>query len=152
MAARFHDFDAATTERDAGVNDPVVVKKFGQTWELPARMPAAVPLRVARWQAEGRDQDDLTEGETLTLAADIIPGEILNAWLAKGLDLDELGDIVGWVVQQYADRDNEAAEDAPGEATAPTEGAAAPSNSSSNDGPSSKPTSPASTESLSHVG
>lgn len=150
--ARFHDFDAATDERDTEANDPVVVKKFGQRWELPGKMPAAVPLRVARWLADGRSDDDLTEGETLTLAADVIPAEILNAWLAKGLDLEELAEIVGWVVQQYADRDNEAAEDAPGEATAPTTGAAAPSNSSSNDGPSSKPTSPANTGSLSHVG
>lgn len=135
--SRFADFDAAFAEAEAR-REPLQVRLFGQTWSLPAAMPAAVPLKVARWKAEGRSEDNLTEAELLDFAGDMIPGQVLDAWFAKGLDIEQLGPIVEWVMAQYMEAMPA------GEATAPA-GASPSSTSPSNGGDSSKPTSPAST-------
>lgn len=133
---RYADFDEAFSEEAA---EPLRIKLYGQEWELPATMPAAAVLRVTRFMAEGRDpEQDLTRAEHIDLAADLIPRETLNVWLAKGLDIDQLGNIVSWQMRQYLGAQDG---DGQGEAQAPD---GAPS-SSSNGGDSSKPTSPAST-------
>lgn len=137
MTDRYVDFDAAFSEEDA---TPLRIKLFGKEWELPATMPAAAVLRVVRWQADGRDvEQELSKSELIALAGDLVPQDVLTAWQAKGLDIDQLGHIVGWQMRQYQGllEDGEG----PGEAGAPH---GAPS-SSSNGGDFSKPTSPAST-------
>jgi hypothetical protein len=146
---RFFDFDAAWAERSAARDveqraedaGPIVLTLFGRPWELPSKLPAAGPLAVARLMADGRNVDtDLNDGELLNLATKIIPEEILHRWLGKGMDMEQLGDVIVYVLSKYMGK---AGEDA-GEAPAP-DGASA--SSSSNAGDSSKPTSLASTAS-----
>lgn len=138
---RYLDFDAAFAEE---VAEPITVKLFGEEWTLPASMPAAVPLQVSRWMAEGRADSDLTKGELINLAADIVPADILSAWRARGITSDQLGKVIMAIVATYMSGD----EASPGEAQGPAAGAPTPS---SGTGPSSKPTSPASTGSPSLV-
>lgn len=148
--ARFRDFDEAFAEQAA---EPVRVRLYGRDWELPGRLPAAAPLKIARYMGEGREQTSLTAAELLDLAADLIPRVTLDEWLARGLDIEvQLPGIIEWLLRAYMGDDavDEAAAAevvAAGEARAPEPGAEELSSSSSNGGGSSKPTSPASTES-----
>lgn len=141
MTKRFHDFDAAFAESDA---EPVEVTLYGETWTLPAAMPAAFPLTVQRYIDEGRDPNkDLTRGELLELARTLVPPEIVNAWLDRGLTVAQLMTIVGELMLDYGYVvDGEA--DASGGANAPV---GATPVSSSDTGRSSNPTSNGSTAS-----
>lgn len=140
---KFMDFDAVFAERRV---EPIRFRLLERDWELPGAMPAAVPLRIARLVAEGRGTDDLTGAEVLELAADIVPRPVLTEWLNLGLDEERLGEVIVWLVSQYVAASSTDGD--VGEAQAPAEAAGAPA-SSSNGGPSSKPTSPASTASTS---
>lgn len=140
----YYDFDAAFAERS---RKPKRMKLFGRHWHLPPALPAAAVLTVARWVREGRasldsPQATLTDAELVLLAEDLIPGETLSAWHAKGLDIEQLGPIIEWVMVQYRDQIEEALGRGGAEAPPVTEGA---STSSSADGDSSRPTSSAST-------
>jgi hypothetical protein len=150
--SRYADFDQAFAEVDA---KPLVVRLFGRDWELPATISAAAVLKVARWMADGRSDQTLTTAEALDLVADLVPADVLKDWFAKGLQIDHLGGnpkagtelgrrgVLMWLVEQYmADLPSDGA---PGEAAAPAAGP----DSSSNDGPSSNPTSGANTASTS---
>lgn len=136
---RYADFDAAFAEREREA-DPLRIRLFEQEWDLPGSLPAGVLLKLSRYMAEGRTEKDLTYAESIDLAASMIPEEILQQWIAKGISEDQLGDIVMWALRQYTGQDDE-----PGEA-AEVEAPVTPSSSSSSSvGASSKPTSPEST-------
>lgn len=140
---RFHDYDAAFAEAAA---DPIEVTLYGQVWTLPAAMPAAFPLTIQRYIDEGRDPNtDLTRGELLELARTLVPADAVNAWLARGLSIPQLMQIVGDLMVDYGYMVAPDG-DAPGEANAP---AGATPVSSSNTGRSSNATSNGSTASTS---
>lgn len=147
---RFADFDAAFGPADGDPVEPVRIRLFGHVWELPGEMPAAAPLRVSRLMADGRSEESLTDAEVLALGADLIPGQVLDAWHARGLTLQQLEQIILWLIGQYGQPTSPAG-DAQGEATPPPPmvGDGPRSSSSSNDGGWSRPTSPASTGSSS---
>lgn len=146
--ARFRDFDEAFAEQAA---EPVRVRLYGRDWELPGRLPAAAPLKIARYMGEGREQTSLTAAELLDLAADLIPRVTLDEWLARGLDIEvQLPGIIEWLLRAYMGDDavdEAAAAETAGDTPVPLDPTPVPSVSSSNGGGSSKPTSPASTES-----
>lgn len=133
MSERFADFDAAFAERDA---KPLLIRLYGRMWELPGVMPAEVPLKLARYMADGRGEDELNEPEKFDLAAALVPSDTLQAWMAKGLDAEQLGQILLWVLRQYHSPEGG---DGP-ELAAPVTGP-----SSSDTGVSSPPTSDANT-------
>jgi hypothetical protein len=138
----FIDFDAAFDERD---EPPIKVKVMGSEWELPGVMPAALPLKVARMVADGRSKDDFTVAETLSLAVDIIPKHVLDAWFDLGITVDRLGPIIERLAAMYMGKENLDPEEL---ASAMAE-ATTPPSSSSSDGPTSRATSDASTASTS---
>lgn len=139
---RFFDFDEAWSEK---TNAPIELQLLGQRWTLPGVMPAAAPLKVARLMADGREAaTDLTHAELLDIATGLIPLGTLNQWLNLGLDIEKLGEVIVWLIGQYGGPGG----DAPGEVVAPETGA---QGSSSPGGGSSKPTSPASTDSTSQA-
>lgn len=147
---KYFDYDAAFAE-EAEARRPLTRRLFGQVWELPGVPNAAVVIRLARLFADGRSEEDLTDGETLMLAADLIPGDILDQWLAKGLDVSQLAMILQDLMVAYGDflGATEEGEPSSPEASTPATG---DSTSSSAIGPSSKPTSDASTRSIFQVG
>jgi len=150
--ARFRDFDEAFAESSA---EPVVVRLFGRDWELPGRLPAAAPLKIVRYMGEGRDGTDLTAAEMVDLAVGMIPQAVLDEWLALGLDIEvQLPAIVEWLLRAYMGDDavdEAAAAETAGDTPVPLDPTPVPSVSSSNGGGSSRPTSPASTESIYQV-
>jgi hypothetical protein len=135
---RYVDFDAAFAEHDGP--PPLMVKLYGRGWALPGVAPAAGVLAASRLIEEKRSDENLSDAETLNLAVKIVPDEILQQWLAKGLTTDELATVIAWVLSKYME--SEGGE--PGEAPAPPAGAS----SSSSDGDSSKPISLESTASI----
>lgn len=148
MTVRYRDYDAAFAEANREA-PPIVIRLFGQDWELPGDLPASVVVRLTRMMADGRSEDELSVAEQMTLAMDVIPAEVLDAWLAKGLDTDQLAVILLDVVSEYGAQLDDPSSDSDGgegpEGSAPETGDTPSSNSSSPTGPLSRPTSPAST-------
>lgn len=141
---RFVDYDAAFAELDEQAK-PLTRRLFGRDWELPGVPPAAVVIRLSRLFAAGREAEDLSLGEMMALAADLIPAPVLNEWMDRGLQMEQLAIVIEDLIDAYGAQ--LAGDTTPGggavpEAEAPTTGT---STSSSPTGPSSKPTSLAST-------
>lgn len=148
-ADRFVDYDAAFAEAE-NARKPLTRRLFGRDWELPGVPPAAVLIRLSRLTADGRTDDDLTAGEQMLLAADMIPKNVLDEWLALGLDTDGLALILQDLMREYGKYFTGDSGGAVPEAEAPTGGAASTIYSAT--GVFSKPTSNATTASTSTTG
>ncbi len=135
---RFIDFDAALAESD---EQPVIVRYKGRDWELYPALPAKPVLRLLRLQAEGHGGDELSQTEMVRFMSEMVPAEVLDAWLDAGMSVDEMGRLLRAVLDAY--RGDEG--DEPGEAPGPATGRM----KSSSTGASSKQTSSASTSSTS---
>jgi len=133
---RFIDFDAALAEDE---EQPVVVRYQGRDWQLFSSLPAKPVMRLLRLQAEGAD-DDMSQAEMVRFMSELVPTDVLDAWLDAGMTVDEMGRLLRAVFAAYR-----GAEDDPGEAPRPATGRKA----SSNTGTRSKRTSAASTKSTS---
>lgn len=147
--ANYLDVDAAFLE-DEYQRSPIVVTAFGRDWSFPGVMPAIVPVRLARWDAEGKDIAKLGAAETFLLLGDLIPVETLEAWSKLGVDVltpePKVERIIEHLVRIYFERQGDitgTGDGSAGEAPAPRTGPA----DSSDTGASSKPTSDASTTS-----
>lgn len=134
--SRYIDFDAALAEAE---EQPVVVRYKGRDWRLYASLPAKPVLRLLRLQAEGQDEDALTQADMVRFMSEMVPADVLEAWLDAGLTVDEMGQLLRLVFAAY--RGGEEAGEAPRPAKGPTR--------SSTTGTRSKPTSAASTASTS---
>lgn len=155
--ARFADFDAARKERQAR-REPLSMQLFGRTWQLPATVPAETVLIVARLVADLRDEYgeldpeavanmELRDDQLIAVAESAIPGDTLRCWFDKGLELDDLGDVLRWVLEEW-DVAGEARKVVDDDPEAPAPPGATPggfASGSSTTGHSSKPTSPANT-------
>lgn len=108
---RVIDWDAAWAEEDARAEilRPLRFTLYGREWELPFALPAAIPLRLAQWQVAG--DDELTKTQLLQLAIDLFPQDYLEAWFAKGITADRLGQVIAWVIDRLMG--DEAPTDAP---------------------------------------
>lgn len=116
MTAKFHDFDAAFAEQ---AQEPLVVRIYGQDWEIPADPPAIAVLRQQRRAAAA--MDILNSGAMENLQpGDDVPPEILEilgidmdrqyrdllgddnvtAWLERGITDPQLRGIEQWVTEQ----------------------------------------------------
>lgn len=146
---RFRDFDAYWSEQE---RIPLRLKAMGKTFNLPPSLPAAVLPRLARLEAavesgETKVDSPLTLNQTEDLARAMFGPKILDELYDAGVDVEQLGDMVLWALGEYTGQDiaelakQQQEGDDEGESTAPN-GA---SQTSSNPGPSSKPTSLAST-------
>lgn len=125
--SRFHDLDAELAEEENldESGEPVIIRLFGQDWEFPVSWPAAVPILLARWMADGREFQNLTGAELLTLVSLMVPDDIMRHWQAKGISVPVLERVVHKLVSEYATGPE-------GEAEPPETGAApTPSPSSS---------------------
>lgn len=148
--SRYRDFDAYWSEQE---KVPLRFKAKGKEFTLPPSLPAAVLPRIARLEAaveagEMRSTQDLSLNQTEELARALF-GSVLDELYDLGVDVDQVGELVMWALSEYTGQDIEAlakeqaeGADAEGEAAAPEMGA---STTSSSNGPSSKPTSLAST-------
>lgn len=154
--ARHIDFDAVRKERQA---EPITITLFGKVWTLPPSVPAQTVLLVARLLSDLQDDAgdidisslELTPGAVADIAESCVPSDVLRAWFAEGLELDDLGGILTMLLTEWnvAAAARSTLEDSLPEQPAPTGASSDPSASgSSTAGTSSRPTSPASTASI----
>jgi hypothetical protein len=100
MAGRFIDFDAAREER---ADEPLVLRAYGETFELPGAMPASVLLDVVRWQEERGDDGDLTVADSVSILRRMLPEDVLDALLERpDFSTDDLSDLVRLVAGAYS--------------------------------------------------
>ena len=136
MADRFIDFDAALAEAE---ETPVVVRYLGRDWTLYASLPAKPVLRLLRMEAEGEGGREPSLSETVACLSEMVPADVLEAWLDGGMSVDAMTQLLQTVIAAY----NTGGE-ATGEAARPKTG-----RPSSGTGGRSKRTSAASTKSTS---
>ncbi|MCL4473564.1 MAG: hypothetical protein M1455_06445 [Actinobacteria bacterium] len=115
MTERYKNFDAAWQEHKG---KPLIATVLGADYELPPKLPASVVLRVIRLKNKGRNYSDLTREEIIEFAVDMIPKAVLDEWLGKGMDTDQIADIILWAFHQYQGGGGDQ-----GEVPAPTTGA-----------------------------
>jgi hypothetical protein len=123
---KYIDFDAAVAE---AAQEPVVVRYQGREWTLYSSIPARPVLRLLRLRAEGRDRGDLSQGEMMSFMAEMVPAEVLEAWLDGGMTVDEMSALLSLVTEAYN------AEDASAEGEAPAAAAESGPTPSSSTGP-----------------
>lgn len=95
--SRHVDFDAFLAQRKQR-RKPVTVTYAGKKWRLYPALPAAVVLRV--WAMKDRERD-LTGGELLELATDLVPPRVLKAWTDNGIAQDDLEVLLLMVLNKY---------------------------------------------------
>ncbi len=136
MADRYIDFDAALAEAE---ETPVVVRYLGRDWTLYAALPAKPVLRLLQMDAEGEDGREPSLSETVACLSEMVPPDVLEAWLDGGMSVDAMTQLLKTVIAAYKTGGDEA-----GEAARPKTG-----RPSSATGGHSKRTSGASTKSTS---
>ena len=138
MAApeRYIDFDAALAEAE---ETPVVVHYLGRDWTLYASLPAKPVLRLLQMEAEGEGEREPSLSETVACLSEMVPANVLEAWLDGGMSVDAMSQLLQAVIAAYKTGGEEA-----GEAARPKTG-----QPSSATGGHSKRTSGASTKSTS---
>lgn len=146
---KYIDLDRVLAEGEERAK-PIKVRLYGRDWELPGTPPAALTVRVARWQLDGITTGELSPSHIVLLAGDLVPQATLEAWSQLGLSTDRLIDLIPHIMAKYQGVMARimAGGTAEGEAPAPAKGASQ-SKTSSNGGRSSKRTSSASTKSTS---
>lgn len=91
--ARFVDLDAAWRERAA---KPLKLRVMGETVTLPAALPLAVAVKVARFRAELADADDDAD-MPVTFVVELLEAsvgpDLLQKWMDAGMDVEQMGDV-----------------------------------------------------------
>ena len=117
MPGKYIDAEQALAELD---QSPVVLKNFqGQDWELYSCMPAKPVFKLMHLQASGRAQDEMNGGELLTMAAEMVPPAVLEAWLEGGMTTDEIVVLMGAIIAAYHGDSGSDEGEASGPATGP---------------------------------
>ena len=99
MTGRFIDFDAARAER---INEPLILRAYGQEFVLPASMPAALLLDILALQTRSGDKAQITDLDALRLLRRLLPADVLDALLARDdFSADDFVDLAQMVMQAY---------------------------------------------------
>lgn len=105
---RYRDFDAFFAEKK---REPLVMKIFGEEIKLPPSMPAIVVLKLTRLHKQYGDDAVIPQSELLEMAVSILGEETLQRLCAKGLDIEQLGEIIKWAFAEYTGGNLEAEEE-----------------------------------------
>jgi hypothetical protein len=109
MMTRYRDFDAWEAERKA---EPVTFRIRGADYELPATLPAIIPIRAMRLQRQYGSDAAIPPAEMMELALSLFGDAQVERLLGSGVDVEALSEIVGWAMEVYTGAPS-------GEATAP---------------------------------
>lgn len=97
-AERFIDFDAALAEAE---ETPVVVRYLGRDWTLYASLPAKPVLRLLQMEAEGEGGREPSLSETVACLSEMVPADVLEAWLDGGMSVDAMTQLLQAVIAAY---------------------------------------------------
>ncbi len=119
MAGHLIDFDAARAER---TKEPLMLRAYGQTFELPGSLPAALFLDiVALEEAKGVDAE-VTFKDSLGLLQRVFPPAVLDQLLeSDDFSVDDFIELAALVVKTYMA--TPAAKEASGNSPAPNRAA-----------------------------
>lgn len=92
----YMDFDNFWSEK---VQEVIKIRLYGEDHELPASVPAEIVLGILRMQAEGIKE--VPDEKVLLMTESIFGTERLAAWCAKGMTVDQMGDLLSWALDQY---------------------------------------------------
>lgn len=93
----YKDFDKFFNEMSK--KSPITIKLYGQTWELPADLPASTMLVAIRSAKAG--QSELTQAAQMELAIDMLGRENVKEWCSRGMTMPQLENIMTWVQEQH---------------------------------------------------
>ena len=99
MSERYRDFDQAWGEH---ASEPVRLRAMGEEFLLPAELPACVPLRILALQKQLGSDAELPPYELVELSPKILTPAVYERLLEKGISIEKLSEIVGWVLRQYS--------------------------------------------------
>jgi hypothetical protein len=110
---RMIDFDAARAEAR---KEPLVLRAFGQEFELPPAMPAGLFLDLLALES-GDASAEVSYKDAIQLLGHVLPKDVLEQLRNRpDFTIDELSEMSGMVIQAYMGR----APEPRGEAPAPS--------------------------------
>lgn len=97
---RIVDFDAFRAEQK---QEPLELKIAGQTYALPASMPASLALDVIRLHEDMEADQEPKVEDLLKIGAGLFGGtaKFQAVLMEAGVGLDELGDLIQMVIEAY---------------------------------------------------
>ena len=111
MAGRLIDFDAARAERE---NEPLILRAYGQDFELPGSMSAAFLLDVLALQDEKGADAEVSVTDATRILRRVLPQEVLDELLEnEDFSAEDFTELSGMVMRAYTGAPE------PGEAPAP---------------------------------
>jgi len=114
MTGRFIDFDAARAER---ADESLLLRAYGQTFELPGSMPASVLLDIVRLHADLGAGGEIPSTDVAGLLRSMLPGDVLDVLLERAdFSTQDLEQLLRLVMQSYM----ASTEASVGEASAPS--------------------------------
>ena len=112
MTGRLIDFDAARAER---ASEPLELRAYGQTFELPGSMSASLFLDVLRLQSERGDKAEVTPGDAIDLLGRVLPDDVLEELLERAdFSAEDFVELAALVMRAYMSKVSR-----PGETQAP---------------------------------
>ena len=93
--ANYRDFDAMWAERGLNL---VPVRVLGRDYEIPAKLPALVALRIARMRAGSENSAVVSDLEINEMAEMVLGKANVDTMLADGIEIDQLGDVLQYVL------------------------------------------------------
>jgi hypothetical protein len=97
MSSRFKDFDQYFAEMQ---REPLRLRIFGEEHELPPAIPASVVLSFHRLQQRDR-AEDVGDTELLELFGAVFGQERVERWFGRGLDVEQMVELLSWAMEQY---------------------------------------------------
>lgn len=97
---KYIDAEQALAELD---QSPVVLKNFqGRDWELFAAMPAKPVFKILQLEASGHAQDEMSVGASLMMLGEMVPREVLDAWLEGGMTTTQVVVLMNAIIAAYS--------------------------------------------------
>lgn len=101
------DFDAFRAEKTNDA-EPLQLKLGGKLYDLPASLPAALALDIARIQATKGDDADFDESDVRRLGAALFGGEdrFIQILSEGAVTIEEMPDLTKMVLEMYGGGSN----------------------------------------------
>lgn len=96
--SKYRDFDTGWRERK---QEPIRFRARGLDFELPPSLPAIVPLRAVQLRDEHGVDGNVPEADAIELARQLFGEEQFSRLLGSNITVDELGDVIRWVLELY---------------------------------------------------
>ena len=95
MAHPYRDFDAMWSERES---QTISIRVVGRDYDISGKLPASVALRIARMRSSGGDNAVMSNVDVSEMAEMVLGKINLDQMLADGIDFDQLGDVLQYIV------------------------------------------------------